>query len=268
MTEFVDRDLRGARFERVDLSDAEMHRVRFHNASMRHVNLSGIDLRGAAIHGSRLSGVELVDVVITGELQNVSINGVDIGPLVDEELNRRMPDRMKMRPTDPDGFREAWDIVVARWERTTARARQLPEDMLHAHVDGEWSFIQTLRHLNFASAAWIGRMVLGDPSPWHALDLPWDEAPGWDGVPWDRDARPTLEEVLTVRRDRQAMVAGVIESLTPEQLASHVSRAEPGWPTIDDFPVSECVSIVLNEEWEHRNFAERDLDALGAPPTG
>ena len=115
-----------------------MHRVRFHNASMRHVNLSGIDLRGAAIHGSRLSGVELVDVVITGDLQNVSINGVDIGPLVDDELNRRMPDRIKMRPTDPDGFREAWDIVVARWERTTGRARQLPEDMLHAHVDGEW----------------------------------------------------------------------------------------------------------------------------------
>lgn len=245
-----------------------MHRVQFRNASMRHVNLSGIDLRGAAVYGARLSGVELVDVVITGELQNVSINGVDIGPLVDQELNRRDPDRTKMRPTDPEGFREAWDIVVARWERTIARASQLPKDMLHASVDGEWSLIQTLRHLNFASAAWIGRMVLGDPSPWHALDLPWDEAPGWDGIPWDRDARPTLEEVLTARRDRQAMVAGVIGSLTPEQLESHVSRAEPGWPAIDDFPFSECLLIVLNEEWEHRNFAERDLDALGAPPTG
>jgi hypothetical protein len=262
MVEFVDRDLRGARLERVDLSDARLHRVRFDGATMRHVHLNGVDLRGAAIHGARLSGVELSDVEITGEVQNVTVNGVDIGPLVEEELNRRMPDRAKMRPTDVGGFREAWDIVVARWDDTLDRACRLPDELLHAQVDGEWSFIQTLRHLNFASAAWVGRMILGDPSPWHPLDLPWDEAPGWDGIPWDRDARPTLDQVLAVRRTRQAMVAGVIGSLTPERLASRVSRPAPGWPAIDDFPFAECLLIVLNEEWEHRNFAERDLDAL------
>jgi hypothetical protein len=57
-------------------------------------------------------------------------------------------------------------------------------------VDVEWSFIQTLRHLNFASAAWVAWMVRGTASPWHPLDLPWDEAPGWDGIPWNREARP------------------------------------------------------------------------------
>ncbi|MDT5237478.1 MAG: hypothetical protein QOD36_363 [Mycobacterium sp.] len=36
-----------------------------------------------------------------------------------------------------------------------------------------------------ASAAWVARMVRGTASPWHPLDLPWDEAPGWDGIPWD-----------------------------------------------------------------------------------
>jgi hypothetical protein len=138
----------------------------------------------------------------------------------------------------------------------------LPAETLHTSVDGEWSFIQTLRHLNFASAAWVGRMILGNPSPWHPLDLPWDEAPGWEGIPWDREARPTLDEVLEVRRQRQAMVAGVIESLTEQQLASHVSRTEPGWPQSDDFPLKECLKIVLNEEWEHRRYAERDLAAL------
>ena len=29
------------------------------------------------------------------------------------------------------------------------------------------------------------------------------------------------------------------------------------------FPVRECLLIILNEEWEHRLYAERDLDALG-----
>jgi hypothetical protein len=134
--------------------------------------------------------------------------------------------------------------------------------MLHRGVGDEWSFIQTLRHLNFASAAWVGRMILGDPSPWHPLDLPWDEAPGWDGIPWDRDARPTLDEVLTVRRDRQAMVSGVIGGLTEEQLTSRVTRTEPGWPQLADFPLRDCLFIVVNEEYEHRQFAERDLTAL------
>lgn len=119
-----------------------------------------------------------------------------------------------------------------------------------------------MRHLNFASAAWVGRMVLGNPSPWHRLDLPWDEAPGWDGIPWDREARPALDEVLTVRRERQAMVRDVMASLTEEQLASRVTRVEPGWPRMENFPLKECLQIVLTEEWEHRLYAERDLTSL------
>ncbi len=60
---------------------------------------------------------------------------------------------------------------------------------------------------NFASAAWVGRTILGNASPWHQLDLLWDEAPGWDGIPWDREAEPSLDEVLTVRCERQRLFA-------------------------------------------------------------
>ena len=207
-------------------------------------------------------GVELWNVEISAELNNVVVNGVDIGPLVEQELNRRTPERAKMRPDDVEGFKEAWAILRRLWEGTLETAQALPPDALHRRVEGEWSFLETLRHLNFASAAWVGRMILGDPSPWHPLDLPWDEAPGWEGIPWDREARPTLDEVLAVRRERQAMVTDVIDSLTDEQLASHVSRAEPGWPQIEDVPFKECLLIVLNEEWAHRCYAERDLAAL------
>lgn len=230
-------------------------------------NLSGarfrrVDLRGVLLEGARLRGVELVDVDIYGELRSVSVNGVDIAPLVEAELNRRMPDRAKMRPTDTEGFREAWTILERLWAGTVERARTFPEEDLHRSVDEEWSFIQTLRHLGFASAAWVGRMVLGNVAPWHPLDLPWDEAPGWDGIPWDRGARPSLDEVLALRRQRQQMVREVLESLTDEQLGTTVTRTEPGWPQAEDFPLAECLSIVLNEEWEHRLYAERDLTEL------
>jgi hypothetical protein len=252
MTEFRDQDLSGARFERVGLRGAT-----FTAADLREVRV-----RGALLHGSRLRGVELVDVEINGELRNVVVNGVDIAPLVEAELDRRSPDRVKMRADDPDGLRAAWAILERLWADTLARARTFPEAALHRGVDDEWSFVQTLRHLNFASAAWVGRMVLGDASPWHPLDLPWDEAPGWDGIPWDRDARPPLDEVLAVRRDRQAMVRRVLASLTDEQLAAEVTRTEPGWPQAENFPVKQCLHIVLNEEWQHRLYAERDLTVL------
>jgi uncharacterized protein YjbI with pentapeptide repeats len=200
---------------------------------MRSVDLSGAKVRSARFKGTRVRGAELVDVDIYGELQNVVVNGVDIAPLIEAELDRRMPDRAKMRPGTSNGFREAWAVLERLWEGTVAHAMELPEVDLHRSVDGEWSFIETLRHLNFASAAWVERMVLGNSSPWHPLDLPWDEAPGWDGVPWDREARPSLDEVLSVRRARQATVRDVMASLTEGQLASNVTRTTPGWPQIE-----------------------------------
>ncbi|WP_326641400.1 DinB family protein [Nonomuraea fuscirosea] len=261
-SEFHEQDLTGARFERVTLSGASFNRVKLDGASMRSVDFSGARIRGAFFEGTRLRGVELVDVEISGELGHVVVNGVDIAPLVDAELNRRMPDRAKMRPADADGFREAWAILERLWAGTVARARTFPEASLHREVDEEWSFIQTLRHLNFATGAWAGRMILGDLSPWHPLDLPWDEAPQRGGYPWDRAARPALDEVLAIRRERQAMVRRVMESLTEERLASEVSRPEPGWPQADSFPFKDCLLIILNEEWEHRLYAERDLTIL------
>ena len=247
----------------MSLRDTTFTDLSLNGATIRAVDLTGAQVRGALFNGSRIRGVELVDVEISGELQNVVVNGVDIAPLVEAELDRRMPERARMRPEDSDGFRAAWAILERLWDGTVARARAYPEAALHRSVDDEWSFIQTLRHLDFASAAWVGRMILGNASPWHPLDLPWDEAPGWDGIPWDREARPSLDEVLAVRRERQATVRHVMASLTDEQLASEVSCTEPGWPRMENFPVEQCLRIVLNEEWEHRLFAERDLTALG-----
>jgi hypothetical protein len=48
-----------------------------------------------------------------------------------------------MRPTEPAGFREAWDIVERLWDGTVARARGMDPALLHESVDAEWSFIET-----------------------------------------------------------------------------------------------------------------------------
>lgn len=253
MADFVDADMRGSRFERVDLTGAQF----------RAVDLVDARLHGVDLSGSVLRGVELVGVNIYGEIENVTINGVDIGPLINAELNKRYPERAGMRPADPAGFRAAWDTIDRIWASTVDRARRLPPDMLHESVDGEWSFIQTLRHLVFATDSWIRRAILGDPSPWDALDLPWDEMPDTPGVPRDRQARPSLDEVLQIRHDRMSTVRQVIDGLTDKSLDDRTTPVqEPGWPPPESFSVRKCLLIILNEEWEHRLYAERDLDAF------
>jgi hypothetical protein len=255
MVEFIGAELGGSRFEQTDLSGAELFGVDLTGARFRAVDLTGVVMRG----------VDLVNVDVYGQIDNLVINGVDVAPLIEAELDRRYPDRVKMRPVDPAGYAEAWDLLEGLWDQTVEHARSLPPEALHESVDDEWSFTETLRHLVFATDAWVRRGILGDPSPWDALGLPWDEMPDTPGVPRDREARPSLDAVLELRKDRMATVRAVIEGLTPESLAAQTTPVEgPGWPPPRSFLVSECLRVVLNEEWEHRLYAERDLAILEA----
>jgi hypothetical protein len=55
-----------------------------------------------------------------------------------DELDALDPLRARMRPTDADGFREAWTLVVQLWDDTVALVRTLPPELLHESVNGEW----------------------------------------------------------------------------------------------------------------------------------
>jgi hypothetical protein len=58
-------------------------------------------------------------------------------------------------------------------------------------------------------------------------------------------------------------VRQVIQSLTEKSLAEDTEPvAGPGFPQSRSYPVRQCLRIILNEEWEHRLYAERDLDVL------
>lgn len=250
---FTSENMSGSRFENVRLTNTLFHDVDLTDARFHLVDLRGVNIRGAAVD----------NVDISGEVQRLRVNGVDVMPLVEAELNRRYPDRAKMHPTDADGFREAWDIIERVWQQTVERARGMTPDLLHESVQDEWSFIETLRHLLFVTDAWVKRAVLSEPSPWSPLDLPHDEMADEHGIPRDVAARPSLDAVLALRLDRMATVRQVIADLTDEKLATRTEPvAEPGFPEPESFSVHECLSIVLNEEWEHRLYAERDLDAL------
>ena len=94
MADFIEQNLAGSRFRKVDLTDAQFELVDLHGAEIRKSQLTGTRFRGASFENVVMRGVEMVNVEISGMIQNVSVNGVDIGPLLDsvsEEQARAHP---------------------------------------------------------------------------------------------------------------------------------------------------------------------------------
>lgn len=190
------------------------------------------------------------------------MNGVDIAPLVMAELDRRFPERVKLRAADPEGLAEAWNLIERVWAETVARARKLPTSDLAERVNGEWSFLETLRHLVFATDCWYFRMIRGDERPYH----PWGVAGSFLEDPvslgLDVTANPDLAELLDVRGERMESVKEAIAALDARELGRLCCPpATPGHPN-EEHSVLECLHVILDEEWEHSRYANRDLDLL------
>src|SRR5690349_15361773 len=102
----------------------------FLNQSVTNARVSEIQTIGGSFWKVRMRGAWIGECEIDGHIESLTINGIDVGPLVEAELDRRHPNRAKMRPTDVAGFREGWDIVETLWAGTVERARGLPPEML------------------------------------------------------------------------------------------------------------------------------------------
>jgi hypothetical protein len=229
--------------------------------------LEDADFSGARLHAPNFEGAQMTDAVlygadISGDLEGLRLNGVEVGPLVAAELERLHPERAKLRAADPAAFADAWAMIEQTWASTNDRARSLPASVVAERVEGEWSFVETHRHLILATELWLRRMVKGMTTPYH----PWGLVGSWltDPASWglDIDAEPSLDEVLAVRRERMDEVKQTIAALTPVELERVcVPPATPGHPN-SPHSVLACLHVIVNEEYEHHRYAERDLAIL------
>jgi DinB superfamily/Pentapeptide repeats (8 copies) len=236
--------------------------ARFDVADLRGARFTDCDLTGARIRDGWL-----VDVSISGYLDNLTVNGVDVTEFVSAELDRQHPERVQLRETQTaDDVRALWDRVEQLWAQAGERAGQLPAAARSEQVDEEWSYEQTLRHLVFITDAWASRTILDEPSPYHPLGLPqsWYPAAEAAELGIDLTAQPSYEEILDARADRMAVMRAIVDGLTDEDLLRTCTRSPaPGYPE-EEHLVIECLSVVLSEEIEHYRFATRDLAVLEA----
>ena len=240
-------DLRGAEFLGADLRGA-----RFVGADLSGVVMRAVEVREADIDAPWLSNGESF----------LRVNGVDVIPLVEAELDRRFPGRADRRAKDPDGLRAAWAALERTWAATLERVAAMPAGTVDVSVGGEWSFAQTLRHLVFATDVWLGKAILEIEQPYHPLGQT-DAAAEADGVDMSifTTVTPPFAEVLEVRAGRVAMVRDFLATVTSDELA--VPRTNPWEPECQETTLS-CLHVILEEEWEHHRYAVRDLDAIEA----
>ena len=236
MPDEFEGDLSGAVFWGADLAGARF----------RDVNLTGV----------RISHAWVVDVEIDALVDRLVVNGVDVTDFVNER-DPWHPLRSMLRVTDVEGARTSWAALEAAWADTVAQARRLPDDALHESVDGEWSFVQTVRHLVMAIDKWFTAPLLG--GDFHPIGLPNTGSLDFPFPGIDLDQRPTLDEALAVHADRAARVRDHLASLSPDDLDRPVEVLENGTN-----PVRECLFTVFEETFWHIRYARRDLAVLAA----
>lgn len=228
-----------------------------------HLNLSGTRVHGAFLVDTKVTGAWVHSLDLSGEIQSLVVNGVEVAGYVQAELERRHPELRYLDAQDVPDLRRAWGKVQEIAAATLDTARRLPPAMLDESVDDEYSYLQTLRHLVFAADRWVTGPVLGQEDPFHPLGYPYDSAPPAELAPLDLDATPTLDDVLEVRAERRSFVDTLVRDATDESLARVVDSPNGGTTTVGD-----CIRVVLFEEWWHHRYADRDLAVLASRTDG
>jgi hypothetical protein len=219
------------------------------------VSLKSAHFRDADFTGSTMFRVMFEDVAIDGVIDRLIINGVDVTDVVNQG-DRWYPLRSMLTPGDSAAAIDAWDLLQEHWADALTRADLLTDEQRRQSVDGEWSFIQTSRHLVMAMDKWFTLPVLGQ-AEMHPMILP---NSGSSDYPWpgrDLTADPTYADVRAVRAQRAATFREFIASVTSDELARTTTVLENGEAT-----VQQCLHVVFEEEFEHLRYAMRDLDRL------
>src|SRR5689334_2651607 len=104
-----------------DLSGA-----RFLETNLRGARLVGADVSGMVMRGVEASSIE-IDSPWLSEGDGVLVNGVDVMPSVEAELDRRFPGRSQRTAESPADLAAAWAAVEQAWAAAVARAEAMPE---------------------------------------------------------------------------------------------------------------------------------------------
>jgi len=124
------------------------------------------------------------------------------------------------RSADPTDLRQAHQQLQADWAATLERLGEMPDGSEHQRVAGEWSAVQTLRHLVCVHDSWFRRCCLGSARPFTAIGLGPQFVPDQAEQGPDRAADPALDEVLAVRNGQAVELEQWLATVTADELSA------------------------------------------------
>lgn len=211
-----------------DLGGAVFHNVHLGQAKFEDVNLSGASIRNA-----NLENFSIEDAYIAG----MTIFGLRVDLLISAELDRRDPERVRLRmsdPYDPECVRRVMQRLeeVRRLFRETLLAAE-PGLLTPRPAPDQWSAVEIVRHLLYAEDLFLNRRILGNAEPWNRLGLLPDfliGAPAYAGV----GSEPTddLDKILEAWEALHARIRHSLAEVTVEQLRSGLRDLAYGQGTV------------------------------------
>lgn len=237
----------------------------FRGGSFVAADFTGARFRDCDLRKVRIVDSWLTDVQLSGYIEKVVVNDVDVTEYVEAELDRQNPERLQVRQMKTaEEYRAAWARIEELWTQTVAQFEALPDEAREQRVDDEWSLSETLRHLVFAIDAWAGSSVLDEDRPYHRLGLTHSGYPPADAADLgiEVDASPSFAEVRQARASRQAVVRAILDGLTDAGLDRMCERKPAPLYPDGAHSVGTCLRVVMKEECEHRRYIVRDLAVL------
>lgn len=223
-----DKKMTGAIFRRVDLGEATFEDVDLHRAAFKNVNLGDATIRDA-----NLSGLTIESAAING----MTIFGIRVDELIEAELDRRDPERSRLRmcdTSDPVEVKRVMERLDAVRDEYYARLRSTPAEQLNHHSGPDaWSAIEHARHLLFAEDMYLNRWILRNDRLWCSLGhLPpfLEDNPAYAEV--GTDPTEDLEAVLALWDELHTGTQDFLRRITPDILRRDTSDVDYGQGTI------------------------------------
>jgi uncharacterized damage-inducible protein DinB len=241
-------------FEKRDMVGTVFRNVNLHQATFDDVNLEGASIRNA-----NLKDFSIDDAYIKG----LTIYGLRVDQLIEAELDRRDPERLRLRMADPHDP----DSVLAVMKRLDEVRGQFYQALRASDAQllttspgpGRWSVLELVRHLLFAEDLYLNRWILRNDAPWNALG----QKPAFlehDAAYDDVGSAPTedLEAVLAAWEALHAQTWEFLAGLTAEELQRDTSEVDFGQRT-----VGGVLQGLARHDLGHIREAEALLDELG-----
>lgn len=236
----------------------------FHNVNLEGSAFDDVNLAGASIRNANMRNFSIADADIRG----LTIYGFHIDQLIEAELDRRDPERVRLRMEDcydPECVRAVLDHLCEVRASFGDFLRKADPPLLVLRPDPDnWSVLENLRHLIFAEDLYLNRWLLQNDEPWCKLGLrpaflADDPRYAEVGSQPCEDLDPLLAAWDAIHTRMMAYVA----SVPAEELRRDTSKIDFGQGT-----VGRVLQTLASHDLEHIRQAQAALARLSQPEGG